>query len=47
MILFVVVQVGVQGQTVSTVASYIQDNYVPYTFVIMLILQFLSMMVDR
>ena len=40
-------QVGIQGQGVAEVAQFITTNFIPITFVILLLLQFLSMLIDR
>lgn len=44
------VQVGIQTRTVAdltAVASFVRNNNVPLLFVALLLLQFLSMVVDR
>ena len=40
-------QIGIAGQGAGQAAKFIQNNYIPIPFVIMLLLQFLSMLVDR
>jgi hypothetical protein len=39
--------VGIAGGGLGQAATYIQNNYVPLPFVVMLLLQFLSMLIDR
>ena len=41
-----VLQVGT-GDNVAAVASFFQSNQIPIVFLVMLLLQFLSMLVDR
>ena len=45
--MFMSQQIGIAGGGLGQAAAYIQDNYVPLPFVVMLLLQFLSMLVDR
>lgn len=44
---FAYMQVGIAGDGVSQAAAFIQNNYIPLPFLVMLLLQFLSMLVDR
>ena len=41
------IQIGAPSGNVTAVAQYIQSNQIPIIFVVMLLLQFLSMLIDR